>query len=33
MRGGVSYVSKRYSKSKNNYLKSYNLKQESNHII
>ena len=33
MRGGVSYVSKRYSKSKNNYLKSYNPKQESNHII
>ena len=30
MRGGISYISKRYSKAKNNYLKSYDLKQESN---
>ena len=28
MRGRVSYISKRYSKAKNKYLKSYELKQE-----
>ena len=32
-RGGVSYISNRYSKSSNNYLKSYDPKQESEHII
>ena len=29
MRGGVSYISKRCSKSNNNYMKSYDPKQES----
>ena len=33
MRGGVSYICKRYSKDNNNYLKSYDLKQKSKHII
>ena len=33
MRGGVSYTSKRYSKTNNKYLKSYDPKQESKHII
>ena len=33
MRGGVSYSSKRYSKANNKYLKSYDPKQESKHII
>ena len=32
-RGGVSYISNRYSKANNNYLKPYDLKQESRHII
>ena len=33
MRGEVSYISKIYSKANNKYLKSHNLKQESNHIM
>ena len=33
MRGGVSYIFKRYSKGNNKYLKSYDPKQESKHII
>ena len=33
MRGGVSYISKSYSKANNKYLKSYDPKQESKHII
>ena len=33
MRGGVSYVCKKYSKASNTYLKSYHPKQESKHII
>ena len=33
MRGGVSYIYKRYNKANNNYLKCYNPKQESQHII
>ena len=33
MGGGVSYISKRYSKANNKYLKSYDPKQESKHII
>ena len=32
-RKGVSCVSNRYSKANNKYLKSYDLKQESKHII
>ena len=32
-RGGVSYISNRYSKVNNKYLKSYDPKQESKHII
>ena len=33
MRGDVSYVSNRHSKANNKYLKSYDPKQESKHII
>ena len=33
MRVGVSHISKRYSKVKNKYWKSYDLKQESKHIM
>ena len=33
MRGGASYISNRYSKPSNKYLKSYDPKQESKHII
>ena len=32
-RGGVSYISNRYSKAKNKYLKSYDPKQESEHFM
>ena len=32
-RSGISYISNRYSKSKNKYLKSYDLKEELKHII
>ena len=31
--GGVSYISKRYSKAKNKCLKCYDTKQESKHVI
>ena len=31
-RGGISYMSNRYSKANNRYLKSYDPKQESKHI-
>ena len=33
IRGGISYISNRYSKSKMKYLKSYDAKQESKHVI
>ena len=33
VRSGVSYISNRYSKANKNYWKSYDLKQESNHIV
>ena len=33
MRGGVSYISNRCSKANNKYLKYYDSKQESKHII
>ena len=33
MRGGVSYISNRYSQANNKYLKSYDPKKESKHII
>ena len=32
-RGRISYISNRYSKANNNYLKSYDPKQESKHIV
>ena len=32
-RGGISYISNRYSKANNKYLKSYYPKEESKHII
>ena len=32
MAGGVSYISKKYSKANNYYLKSYDPKQESKHV-
>ena len=32
-RVGISYISNRYSRANNKYLKSYDLKQESKHII
>ena len=33
IRGQVSYISNRYSRANNKYLKSYDQKQESKHII
>ena len=33
MRGGVSYISNKYSQANNKYLKLYDPKQESKHII
>ena len=33
IRGGISYISNRYSKANNKYLKSYDLKQESKYTI
>ena len=33
MTGGASYISQRYSKANNKYLKSYDLTQESKHIM
>ena len=32
-RGGISYISNRYRKANDNYLKSYDPRQESKHII
>ena len=32
IRSGISYISNRYSKANNTYLKSYDPKQESKHI-
>ena len=32
-RGSISYISNRYSKANNKYLKSYDQKEEPNHII
>ena len=31
--GGISFISNTYSKTNNKYLKSYDLKQESKHIV
>ena len=33
MRGGISYISRRYSKASNKCLKSYDLKEETKHYI
>ena len=33
MKGGVYYISKRYNKINNKYLKPYDSKQESKHIV
>ena len=33
IRGGISYISNRYSEANNKYLKSYDLKQESKYTI
>ena len=33
VRGGVSYISKRYTKANNEFLKSYDPIQESKHVI
>ena len=33
MKGEVSYIYKRYSKTNDKYLKSYDTKQESKHVI
>ena len=33
IRGGISYISNRYNKANNKYLKSYDSKEESKHII
>ena len=33
LRGGVSYISKRYSKANNKYLKFHDPKQESKYVI
>lgn len=33
MRGGVSYISQRYSKASNNYLKSYDPKKRTKYIM
>ena len=32
-RGGIFYISNRYSKTNNKYLKSYDTREESKHII
>ena len=32
-RGGISYISNKYNKANNKYLKSYDPKEESKHII
>ena len=33
MKGGVSYISNRYNKASNEYLKSYDPRQNSEHIL